>query len=57
MFGLQLRTTKKDRAFHGMGLRIVQKVLDKYDGVYDWKYDRSNGIFETDIAIPRKTEL
>ena len=56
MFGLQLRTTKIDRAFHGMGLRIVQKVLDKYDGVYDWKYDRSNGIFETDIAIPRKTK-
>lgn len=50
----RLITSKKEKAYHGLGLNIVKKILKKYDAVYDWKYDDAKHIFETDIAIPRK---
>lgn len=53
--GNKLITSKKDKAYHGLGLNIVKKILKKYDAVYDWKYDSENRIFETDLAIPKKT--
>ncbi len=50
----RLISSKKEKAYHGLGLNIVKKILKKYGAVYGWKYDEEKHIFETDIAIPRK---
>lgn len=52
----RLISSKKEKAYHGLGLNIVKKILKKYGAVYGWKYDEEKHIFETDIAIPRKTD-
>lgn len=51
-----LVTSKKEKKIHGVGLKIVNKILKKYEAMYDWRYDESNKIFETDIAFPKKTK-
>ncbi len=38
----QLQTTKKDKDNHGIGLRSVEAVIKKYDGIMDIDYDNSN---------------
>ena len=52
----RLISSKKEKAYHGLGLNIVKKILKKYGAVYGWKYDEEKHVFETDIAIPRKTD-
>ncbi|MBE6715731.1 MAG: GHKL domain-containing protein [Ruminococcaceae bacterium] len=52
--GGRLITSKKEKAYHGLGLNIVKKIVKKYDALYDWKYDDNKHIFETDIAIPKQ---
>lgn len=52
--GGKLITSKTEKAYHGLGLNIVKKIIKKYDALYDWKYDSENQIFETDIAIPKQ---
>ena len=52
----RLISSKKEKAYHGLGLNIVKKILKKYGAVYGWKYDEEKHIFETDIAIPRNTD-
>lgn len=51
--GDRLITSKTEKSYHGLGLNIVKKIIKKYDALYDWKYDDSKHIFETDIAIPK----
>ena len=46
----RLISSKKEKAYHGLGLNIVKKILKKYGAVYGWKYDEGKHIFETDIA-------
>ncbi len=50
-----LVTTKKDKAFHGLGLKSVKKALKKYNGDYEWEYDEHNRIF-TSVVMLSKTE-
>lgn len=38
----QLQTTKKDKDNHGIGLRSVETVVKKYDGIIDIDYDDSD---------------
>lgn len=52
--GKKLITSKAEKAYHGLGLNIVKKIIKKYDALYDWKYEGENHIFETDIALPRQ---
>lgn len=52
--GNKLMTSKAEKAYHGLGLNIVKKIIKKYDALYDWKYDGEKHIFETDIALPRQ---
>lgn len=51
--GDKLQTTKKNKELHGIGLRSVMKIINKYDGFYDWKYDRTTQTFKTIIAFPK----
>lgn len=48
-----LITKKKDKQYHGLGIKSVQRVLKKYNGNYDWDYDENQNIFITTIAIPK----
>ena len=50
----KLLTKKKDKKHHGLGIKSVQRVLKKYNGIYDWEYDDNQKIFITTIAIPKK---
>lgn len=38
----QLQTTKKDKDNHGIGLRSVEAVIKKYNGIMNIDYDNSN---------------
>lgn len=50
----KLITTKENKSLHGLGSSSINKVIKKYNAVYDWKYDQSQNIFETDIAFSKK---
>ncbi len=52
--GEYIQTTKQDKKFHGIGLKSVTKIVDKYQGVYSWNYKETEKIFETVIAFPKK---
>lgn len=52
-YGKKLQTTKKSKKFHGIGLKSIIKVVDKYNGIYDWNYDEKSDTFETIIAFPK----
>lgn len=52
--GQVLKTTKQNKKLHGIGLKSVMKIIDKYSGLYDWKYKKEINTFETIIAFPKK---
>lgn len=33
-----LKTSKKDKEWHGLGMRIIDKLITKYGGNYDWYF-------------------
>ena len=47
----QICTDKKDRKNHGIGLKNIQMVLDKYHGIGLMRYDE--GRFYYTVAIPK----
>lgn len=51
--GKELKTTKENKRFHGIGLKSVIKIVDKYNGLYDWNYKKDIKTFETVIAFPK----
>lgn len=44
-----LETTKKDKIYHGYGLKSVKKIIEKYDGIYQYKEE--NGKFIQKIYL------
>ena len=52
--GEQLETTKSDKKLHGIGIKSILKVVEKYNGIYDWNYNESTKTFETIIAFPNQ---
>lgn len=49
----ELKTTKRNKKLHGIGVRSIKKIIKKYNALYDWKFDKSKNIFETDIVFPK----
>lgn len=47
----KLFTSKKNKDMHGIGMRSMQKVVQKYRGFLAWNYDETNKIFTTDITV------
>lgn len=47
----ELRTTKKDKKTHGLGLTSVMKVLKKYKGDLEWEYNNEDKQFVTTIIL------
>ena len=50
----KLQTTKNNKKIHGIGISNINKIIKKYNAVYDWRYDAENNVFETDIAFKRQ---
>ena len=48
-----LLTTKSNKRIHGLGTSSIKKIVKKYNAIYDWKYDKDNKTFETDIAFKK----
>ena len=42
-------TSKSDKSYHGYGLKIVQEIVRKYDGIY--QVDISKGTYHVDVAL------
>ena len=50
-----IRTIKKDKSLHGIGLKNVSVTAEKYSGVLVTDY--SNGVFCADVRLPIKQAL
>ena len=47
----KLITTKKDKKNHGYGIKIIENIVDKYDGICTWHFDEEEKQFTITIAI------
>lgn len=53
--GKNLKTTKNDDGFHGLGIRSIKSVIKKYKGNFEWNYDKEENSFTVYIAFKNKT--
>lgn len=51
----ELKTRKSDKKHHGLGVKSINKIVKKYNAVYDWKYDEIQKIFKTEIVFMKKS--
>ncbi len=51
----ELKTTKKEKRFHGVGLKSVKDTVRKYGGMIDF-YEQ-NQEFTVDVWLPRKNDV
>ena len=49
--GNDLRTTKTDIEFHGLGMSSIKRVVKKYHGNFEWSYDEIEKEFTVYIAF------
>ena len=49
--GNELITTKKDKKFHGLGVKNIKRIAAKYGGEYKWSYDENKREFTTVIIF------
>lgn len=49
----ELKTTKREKKLHGIGIKSIKKVIKKYNAIYDWKFNKNKNIFETEIVFPK----
>ena len=47
----KLRTQKKDRTGHGIGMISIKQALKKYDGKIKWSFNADKRVFNTTIII------
>ena len=50
-----LKTTKKNKQMHGLGIKSIQKAVKKYDGELEWEYDENEKQFSITIILLSKT--
>ena len=51
----ELKTKKSNKKYHGLGIKSINKIVKKYNAVYDWKYDKQKNIFTTEIIFMKKS--
>lgn len=49
--GERLITTKSNTAYHGCGIKSVEKTLNKYNGICHWDFDESNNEFHFNVLF------
>lgn len=47
----ELLTVKKDKNLHGLGLKSVKKIVNKYKGSFEWEYKQTDKQFEVCIIF------
>lgn len=52
----RLISSKADPALHGFGLRSVAKTLKKYQGDFEWNYDRAERKFTVTVMVSNAAE-
>ncbi len=52
MKGGRYLTTKNDGGIHGIGLKNVQHIVEKYHGIFN--VDSSGGTFEVTVCLPKR---
>ncbi len=50
----KLLTLKKDKFSHGVGTKSIKRIVGKYSGTYDWKYDEEHKLFKTKLVMKVK---
>lgn len=50
----ELRTTKKNKRIHGIGIKSVLKTLKKYEGDLEWEYNDNSKEFITTVIFLNK---
>lgn len=53
---INLKTTKSDRTEHGFGVRNVKKIVEKRQGMIEYKTGK-NGMFMCNILLPKRSEV
>ena len=47
-------TTKSNKKIHGIGLKSIENVLEKYDGDIIYCPDKTKGVFKVDVMLCNK---
>lgn len=47
----ELKTTKKNKKLHGLGMKSVARVIKKYDGDLGWDYNQGDREFSTTVIL------
>ena len=50
----KLKTTKKNKSSHGLGMKSIAKTLKKYGGDYEWEYSQTDKQFKLTIILQNK---
>ena len=51
LIGKELVTTKQDSGVHGIGLKSISRIVKRYSGNMNYKYDADSKIFHTSIVL------
>ncbi len=49
--GKVLKTTKTSDGFHGLGMKSMKSIADKYNGEFNWKYDEKEHEFTVNAVF------
>lgn len=47
----RLRTLKKNKEEHGLGMTSIKKAAEKYNGILKWNYDAKEKLFSSNIVM------
>lgn len=46
-----LKTSKKNKKFHGIGIKSISRTAKKYNGHFEWSFDKNINVFSVDILF------
>lgn len=47
----KLVTTKENKAFHGFGIKSIQRIAKEYDGNIDYNFDKEKMVFKFSVVL------
>ncbi len=47
----ELITSKSNSSSHGIGTKSIKRIVNKYNGNFDWQYDDENKEFKTSVIL------
>lgn len=53
----KLRTHKKNKDLHGIGMNSIRRTLTRYDASLDWSYNADNKIFSVTIVLQNNKKI